>query len=325
MRRSVKLGLAAMVAAAAIYLNNSSRLVTPISERPTLLAHRGLAQTFDRTGLTSETCTATRMLPPTHEYLENTIASMRAAFELGADVVELDVHPTTDGHFAVIHDWTLDCRTNGHGVTREHSLAELKALDIGYGYTADGGKTYPFRGRGVGLMPSLAEVLEAFPDKRLLINVKSNDANEGRMLAAKLAELPDERLERIMVYGGDVPIRELRDRLPRVSTMSRASLKDCIIRYAAIGWTGYVPEACRRSLLFVPTNVGPLLWGWPHLFQRRLARYGTVIYAVGTYSGGGFTTGIDTRDDLDQLPAGYAGGIYTNRIDSLSELHTNAP
>jgi glycerophosphoryl diester phosphodiesterase len=70
---------------------------------------------------------------------------MRAAFNAGADVVEIDVHPTNDGHFAVIHDWTLDCRTNGRGVTRKHSLAELKTLDAGYGYTADGGKTFPFR------------------------------------------------------------------------------------------------------------------------------------------------------------------------------------
>jgi glycerophosphoryl diester phosphodiesterase len=98
------------------------------------------------TDVRNDTCTAARMLPPEHDYLENTIASMEASFKAGADIVEFDVHPTTDGHFAVFHDWTLDCRTNGKGVTREHSLQELKTLDIGYGYTADGGKTFPFRG-----------------------------------------------------------------------------------------------------------------------------------------------------------------------------------
>ena len=36
---------------------------------------------------------------------------MRAAFAAGADIVEFDVHPTSDGQFAVFHDWTLDCRT----------------------------------------------------------------------------------------------------------------------------------------------------------------------------------------------------------------------
>lgn len=128
---------------------NTNLLGEPLTGKPQLLAHRGLAQTFHRDGLTNETCTATRIHEPEHAYLENTLASMRAAFDAGADIVEFDVHPTTDGHFAVFHDWTLDCRTNGKGVTREHTLAELKALDIGFGYTADGGKTYPFRGQGV--------------------------------------------------------------------------------------------------------------------------------------------------------------------------------
>jgi glycerophosphoryl diester phosphodiesterase len=36
---------------------------------------------------------------------------MRAAFDLGADIVELDVHPTVDGSFVVFHDWTVECRT----------------------------------------------------------------------------------------------------------------------------------------------------------------------------------------------------------------------
>ncbi|MEZ4555866.1 MAG: glycerophosphodiester phosphodiesterase family protein [Caldilineaceae bacterium] len=57
---------------------------------------------------------------------------------LGADVVEFDVHRTSDDQFAVFHDWTLDCRTDGTGVTRDQTLADLQTLDIGYGYTGDG-------------------------------------------------------------------------------------------------------------------------------------------------------------------------------------------
>ena len=127
---------------------------------------------------------------------------MEAAFAAGADVVEFDIHPTTDGQFAVFHDWTLDCRTEGNGKTRDHAMTDLKKLDVGYGYTADGGKTFPLRGKGVGLMPTLDEVLDAFPDKRFLINVKSNDAGEGEKLAAYFAKLPPEARARLMVYGG---------------------------------------------------------------------------------------------------------------------------
>jgi len=319
MRIGKVFGFAAVVAAA-IYLNNANFFAQPPAERPSILAHRGLAQTYDKTGLTAETCTATRIHPPVHEYLENTIPSMRAAFDLGADVVELDIHPTTDGHFAVFHDWTVDCRTEGHGVTREHTLDQLKALDVGYGYTADGGKTFPLRGKGVGLLPSLDEVFDAFPDKRLLINIKSNDPNEGHLLAVRLAQLPGEQLSRIMVYGGDEPIAVLRQKLPALRVMSRRTLKDCFIRYALIGWSGFVPEACRHTLLLVPTNIGPWLWGWPHVFQRRLQNHGSEIYAVGPYDGRDFSTGINSAEEFERLPQDYVGGIWTDRLDVIAEL-----
>ncbi len=108
-----------------------------------LLAHRGVHQTFSHAGLKNDTCTAERINPPTHDFIENTLPSMEAAFAAGADVVELDVHLTPEKTFAVMHDWTVDCRTEGKGVTEELGIAYLKTLDLGYGYTADGGKTFP--------------------------------------------------------------------------------------------------------------------------------------------------------------------------------------
>lgn len=87
-------------------------------------------------------------------------------------------------------------------------------LDVGYGYTADGGKTYPFRGKGIGLMPSLDEVLDYFPDRCLLIHIKSNDRNEGKLLAEYLRKFSQERLAQLTFYGGDEPIEALKEELP---------------------------------------------------------------------------------------------------------------
>jgi len=203
-RRAWRTGLILILALAVFaFFNNTNLLRAPGAGRPVLLAHRGLHQTFPADGLKADTCTAARIPPPEHGFLENTLPAMAAAFAAGADIVELDVHPTTDGHFAVLHDWTLDCRTDGKGLTRARTLAELKALDIGYGYTADGGKSYPFRGKGVGLVPSLDEVLAAFADKRLLIDIKSNEPADGEQLARRLEQLPPAQLARIVVYGGD--------------------------------------------------------------------------------------------------------------------------
>ena len=275
MRRAWRVGLGlALVFGALVYLGNTSLLSAPDTRRPVLVAHRGLHQTFPADGLKADTCTAERILPPEHGYLENTLSAMRAAFAAGADIVELDVHPTADGHFAVFHDWTLDCRTDGKGVTRARTMADLKALDIGYGYTADGGRTYPFRGKGIGLMPSLDEVLAAFPERRLLIDIKSSDPADGEALARRLAQLPPEQLALIMVYGGDRPVAAVRTRLPGLRTMSRASLQSCLLRYIGIGWSGYVPAACRGSLLLIPINVAPWLWGWPGRFLQRCRQPG---------------------------------------------------
>jgi glycerophosphoryl diester phosphodiesterase len=65
------------------------------------------------------------------EFPENTLASFRSAIELGVDVIELDVHRSEDGDLPVIHDHLLDRTTDGSGLVRDHTLAELKRFDAG--------------------------------------------------------------------------------------------------------------------------------------------------------------------------------------------------
>jgi glycerophosphoryl diester phosphodiesterase len=321
LNKKLKYAAVAIVAfAAAIYINNTNHLATHREGKPVLLAHRGIAQRFDERELKNDTCTAARMLPPSHHYLENTIDSMRAGFAAGADVVELDVHPTTDGEFAVFHDWTLDCRTDGRGVTREHSMAYLKKLDIGHGYTADGGKTFPFRGKGISLMPTLGEVLEAFPQARLLINVKSRDPSEGEKLAVVLNKLPAERRAQIMVYGGDEPVEIVRTRMPDVRTISRATIKSCLLGYIGYGWSGVVPKACHNAMVMLPINVAPWLWGWPDRFLNRMKAANSEVFVLGPYRGGEFSSGIDTPEQFARLPQNYSGGIWTNEIEAIAPL-----
>ena len=318
MRRTLlRVGMAVGLFALAVWFNNTSLFSAGGNGHTTLLAHRGVHQTYSREGLTSDSCTASRIRPPTHALMENTLSSMETAFNNGADIVEFDIHPTTDGHFAVLHDWTLDCRTNGTGVTRKHSLSELKGLDVGYGYTADGGKTYPLRGKGVGLMPTLDEVLARFPDKRFLINIKSNDPGEGDLLAAKLAALPTEQLANFAVYGGDRPVTRLQARLSSIPVMSQNSLKRCLLRYIALGWTGYVPEDCRKSVILLPRNIAPWIWGYPHRLMTRMEAANSQLFIVGPYDGTGFSSGVDDLASLARVPTGFAGGVWTNRIELI--------
>lgn len=297
------------------FITNTSIFSGPVEKEPLLLAHRGVHQTFSMEGIENDTCTSKRIFEPLHGYLENTITSMEAAFEAGADIVELDVQPTTDGEFAVFHDWTLECRTDGTGVTREHTMAELRALDIGYGYTPDNGKTYPFRGKGVGLMPTLGEALQEFPDKELLIHIKSDDPEEGRLLAKYLKDYDFGNSSNISVYGGDNPIAAFKEEMPAIRVMSKATMKSCLYPYIAIGWTGYVPESCANSQLHIPEKIGPFLWGWTGKFYERMEKVNTRVILVA--GDGGFSEGFDKVEDLGRIPERFTGYIWTNRIDLL--------
>jgi glycerophosphoryl diester phosphodiesterase len=321
MRRFFGFALVAILAFAALcFVLNTNLFSPPAPGRPMLLAHRGLAQTFDVAGVQADTCTASRIHPPEHRYLENTLASMTAAFAAGADMVELDIHPTTDGHFAVFHDWTLDCRTDGKGVTREHTLADLKRLDVGYGYTTDGGKTFPFRGSGVGAMPSLDEVLAAFPGRRLLIHIKSNDPAEGEKLAARLSALTPAARGVLAVYGGRLPVAVVRARLADMMTMSARAEVHCLGTYLALGWSTYVPPSCANMLILLPRNYAPWLWGWPDRFIARMRGVSSDVVVLGPRGGDEFSSGIDTAEEFERLPRRAGLGIWTNRIDRIAPL-----
>lgn len=302
-----------------IFVNNTAIFTKERDGKPILLAHRGLAQTFNMEGITGETCTAEQIYEPEHPYIENTISSMKAAFDAGADIVEIDVHVTKDGEFAIFHDWTLDCRTDGTGTTRDYTMDELKQLDVGYGYTADNGKTYPFRGKGVGLMPTLDEVLSKFPEKSFLIHIKSNDGNEGKQLALYLSKYLDDRLSKLSVYGGNKPIAAFKEKLPNMRVMSKETLKSCLLPYIAVGWIGHVPSSCKNAQLHIPEKYAPFLWGFPDKFLNRMDQVNTRVILVG--GDGGWSEGFDTEQDLDRLPENYNGGIWTNRIDVIAPFY----
>lgn len=102
---------------------------------------------------------------------EATLPAFEHALSVGADVIEFDVHASLDGVVVAIHDDTVDRTTDGTGSVSDMTLAELRMLDAGYAFTPDNGQTFPYRGMGIQI-PTLDEVLEAFPDQYYLIEIK---------------------------------------------------------------------------------------------------------------------------------------------------------
>jgi glycerophosphoryl diester phosphodiesterase len=201
---------------------------------------------------------------------------------------------------------------------REQAMSYLKTLDIAYGYTADGGKTFPFRGQGVGMLLELKEVLAAFPQGRFLVNYKSNEAREGDMLAEVLRAHPEWRPEVWGVYGGAPPSDRAKALLPEVVSWSDKGMIRCLLQYEGLGWTGHVPDACRNTAVTIPINFAPWLWGWPNLFIQRMHAAGSVVVLLGPYEkGDSGSSGIDTPEQLAAVPEGFDGYVWTNRIEVI--------
>jgi len=318
-KRWIVLGAVAL-AAGGVALFNAPFWGRPAGELM-LLSHRGVHHDYHRQDLTNETCTAARIYRPEHDLIENTLPSMQAAFDAGAGMIEIDVHPTTDGEFAVFHDWTVECRTEGAGVTREQSMAYLRALDVGYGYTADGGRSFPLRGKGVGLMPSLREVLAAFPGRRFLINFKSNDASEGDLMLAYLDAIGAAEYERLAFYGA-APADRIHALRPALRVTGRARLMRCAKSYFATGWFGRIAEPCRNTILFVPSNYGWLAWGYPNLLLQRMQAANTEVMIVGPIRPGERPGigGVDDAAAFAAVPRGWRGGVVTDRIELIGPL-----
>jgi glycerophosphoryl diester phosphodiesterase len=299
-----------------VWLNNTNVFYSKQRDYK-LLAHRGLAQSYDVSKVDWDTNTAEIIDEPEHPYLENTIPSMQAAFDLGADVVELDVRLTKDKRLAVFHDFALEYRTNASGLVGDYTMAELKDLDIGYGYTADKGQTFPFRGKGLGLMPELAEVFSAFPGKELLINVKDGDVETYQVLWTDyLSRMTKDQLSLITVYGDDDGIDYLREQSPDLRLLSMRMMKKALLKYELLGFTGYIPKELHNLELHFPLKYAKFLWGWPNKFVKRMESVNTRVVIV--LGDGKWSEGFDTEESLEAMPKGYKGYIWTNRIDKVN-------
>lgn len=323
MRGTLKrLSIAVLLVGAGLWFGNSSLFVSGLERHETrLIAHRGVNQVYTGSDRSNDACHASPVAPVKHSFIENTIPSMREAFRLGADVVEIDVHLTTDSVFVVFHDWTLDCRTDGTGVTNEKNLATLQSLDVGY-WIDDGTEAYPLRGQAVGLMPTLDSVFEENMEGQFLINFKSRRRDEGAALAAIL-ERSEVRDKVYGVYGGQRPTRIAIEATPDLRGFDRSSLEACLIRYLALGWSGYVPESCHNTIVLIPQNYARFLWGWPHRFTRRLKSVGTDVILAGANDGSGFSSGIDDADSFREVPEAFDGYIWTNRIELIGPLNSS--
>lgn len=186
-------------------------------------------------------------------YPENTIPAFISAAELGVDIIETDVHLTKDGYLVIWHDDTLDRNTNGTGTLESHTLEELKALDAGYTFTSDGGKTYPFRGKGVQLC-TLDEALKACPESRFNVDLKSQEPNIADVFAKIIRE--NDAVNRVCCASFHLKnLKRIRKIAPEILTS--VTTMEVIPRILLRPF--YSNKPSKRKIIFqVPVSQGPI-------------------------------------------------------------------
>jgi glycerophosphoryl diester phosphodiesterase len=155
------------------------------------------------------------------EWPSNTQIGFEESVKRGADILDTDVHLSRDGVLVMIHDTTVDRTTDGSGAIAALTLAELQRLDAGYHFSQDGGKTYPFRGKGLQI-PTLEWLLGTYPQKRLIVEIKETPVEAVDELA-RLLEKHGAR-ERVIVGSFEPHLTyEVRKRCPGVATCATPS------------------------------------------------------------------------------------------------------
>jgi glycerophosphoryl diester phosphodiesterase len=143
---------------------------------------------------------------------ENTLASFREGLRQGADIIELDVQLTVDGHVVAFHDERLERTTDGHGTLSSKTLTELRRLDAGGWFAPH------FAGEKI---PTLEEILvwarERVP---LFVELKYGAAYDPALVEATVEQIVAHSMaDQVMLISFEHgALRRARELAPDVAT-----------------------------------------------------------------------------------------------------------
>jgi glycerophosphoryl diester phosphodiesterase len=205
----------------------------------------------------------------------------------------------------VLHDPTVDRTTNGTGAATRMTREELQALDAGYRFTPDGGQSFPFRGQGI-IIPTLREVLTAFPSARVNIELKEDNPLAEERMWALAQELGVE--DRILVASSHLAaiVRFRRLSAGRIATSASAAEIRNFVLAALCHTTRWlrpmydalqVPETYRALRIVSPASIA---------LAHRLG------LALHVWT-------VDDRPTMDRLLTWGVDGLMSDRPDLLAE------
>jgi glycerophosphoryl diester phosphodiesterase len=222
---------------------------------------------------------------------ENTLEAFELAARQNADGIELDIHLTSDGQLAVIHDEVLERTTDGTGLVESCTMAQLKRLDAGTLHPKYTGAR----------IPTLPEVLDFMQGNSLLLNIE-----------LKEERVPDPTL-----------VRQL-TKLIRDFKMEERTMFSSFNHHSLQGLRTQMPDACIGILYF-----GGLINSWAYAQSigadclHPFFRFGLMDGLVENAHTAGVKVNVWTVDEPEDMRLAYeqgVDGIITNKPDAALKL-----
>jgi glycerophosphoryl diester phosphodiesterase len=227
-----------------------------------------------------------------------TMAAIRQAVDLGADMIELDVRSSRDGVAVIIHNDTVDETTDGKGPVSSFSVAQLKELDAG------SWKDERYAGEQI---PTLMEVLEFAKGK---VNL-SLDLKEDGIIPAMIGDIQAGNMaEDVVICGCYEPqaekIREIDASLAVLLNVDSQLGKLAKRRDKSEFIREYINRACRGKLAAL--NVS-----FKYVTHELIRRAHLRALPVWTWT-------VDDRSDMRRMLGMGVDAIYTNWPGRLLEV-----
>ncbi|MGW4896486.1 glycerophosphodiester phosphodiesterase family protein [Kitasatospora sp. NPDC004240] len=131
---------------------------------------------------------------------ENSLLAIRAAFEQGAEIAEIDVQLTKDNVPVLVHDLTVDRTTDGKGRVADLTLAQIRDLRLREGLGGPQAAVTEER------VPTLEEAMALARDRGLV------NLDKGWPIRKEIADvLARTGTVRNGIYKSDAPVAEVKD------------------------------------------------------------------------------------------------------------------
>jgi glycerophosphoryl diester phosphodiesterase len=222
---------------------------------------------------------------------ENTLDAFGRAVALGYRHLETDVHATRDGVVVVFHDATTDRMLGRPGRIGDVDWADLRTVRV----------------NGAVAVPRLDDLLLAWPDRFLNIDMKSDAAVAPTVDAVRRAAAEDRVL--LASFHDDRIVRARRMGGPRLATSLGQRGAAAVWGASRLG-RGGVRAARMAVAAQMPMKAGPV-----PVVDRRFVRHAHRLgLAVHVWT-------VDHPDDIRGLLDAGVDGIMTDHIDVLRDVY----